>query len=105
TGPSGNSRPVARTRTLAMKILPALLAAGRILASPRARNILLRLLWQTTSGLPTRRQRTAAIAPSAPPRELQANARPLFPEDPAACRGHQGRAAAKPPAGAPTPRK
>src|SRR5262245_3166910 len=40
TGPSGNSRSVARTRILAMKILPALLAAGGFLAGPRARNIL-----------------------------------------------------------------
>src|SRR5262245_59022510 len=39
TGPSGNSRSVARTRTLAIKILPALLAAGGFSASPRTQHL------------------------------------------------------------------
>src|SRR6476620_6272741 len=55
TGPSGNSRPVARTRTLDTEILPLLAAGGFLHHSARA-TLLLRLLWQSRSGLPSNRR-------------------------------------------------
>src|ERR1700752_1081695 len=55
TGPSGNSRSVARTRILAMKNPPGSLGCGRIFGEPPRATFSLRMLWQNGSGLPSKR--------------------------------------------------
>src|SRR5262245_3496632 len=75
TGPSGNSRSVARTRILAMKNPPGSFGCGRIFGEPPRATFSLRLLWQRGSRLPTRRPAQQVLPGRAAARSLASKQR------------------------------